>query len=329
MLTLNKAPIHPLFVALGASAFALGCAGMFQSTSSSSSSSSSEGHTGAVTFVNQSSARICRLEGHRGDDFNYVVDLGTGDSFEIPAGDDYLDLTATECGGQNTVFGTRGSVGDPGPDYISRLEHGRVVLYDTMPASSSGEHAFDVNRISMADWIPYGRDWQDASLARQGLDIVRDHASRSGWSEDFRFAVMMGREWGTVRNEWSGVITSRVAGVAVAARWADGHCTIQEFGLMQEHDGFNFSGSIRFNGVGPQWSLPCDAISYATSVPGVASLDGSSPAPTRSTATPAPAGGRCDNTCSTAFDNECDDGGPNSLYSVCALGTDCNDCGPR
>lgn len=37
----------------------------------------------------------------------------------------------------------------------------------------------------------------------------------------------------------------------------------------------------------------------------------------------------CDNTCATAGDGECDDGGPGSLYDVCALGTDCGDCGPR
>ncbi len=30
-----------------------------------------------------------------------------------------------------------------------------------------------------------------------------------------------------------------------------------------------------------------------------------------------------------AGDDECDDGGENSLYSICALGTDCQDCGPR
>jgi hypothetical protein len=37
----------------------------------------------------------------------------------------------------------------------------------------------------------------------------------------------------------------------------------------------------------------------------------------------------CTNTCPHADDGECDDGGPNSLYSICAYGTDCNDCGPR
>ncbi len=47
------------------------------------------------------------------------------------------------------------------------------------------------------------------------------------------------------------------------------------------------------------------------------------------TPTPAPAGALCTNTCSTANDSECDDGGPNSLYSICDLGSDCADCGPR
>jgi hypothetical protein len=37
----------------------------------------------------------------------------------------------------------------------------------------------------------------------------------------------------------------------------------------------------------------------------------------------------CFDTCPYANDRECDDGGPNSLYAVCAFGTDCADCGPR
>ncbi len=37
----------------------------------------------------------------------------------------------------------------------------------------------------------------------------------------------------------------------------------------------------------------------------------------------------CDNTCPFAFDDQCDDGGPNSDLAVCAIGTDCSDCGSR
>lgn len=37
----------------------------------------------------------------------------------------------------------------------------------------------------------------------------------------------------------------------------------------------------------------------------------------------------CTNTCRFAFDGECDDGGPGAVTSICDLGTDCGDCGPR
>jgi hypothetical protein len=46
-----------------------------------------------------------------------------------------------------------------------------------------------------------------------------------------------------------------------------------------------------------------------------------------SDAEPPPSG--CENTCFFADDDECDDGGPDSITSACVLGTDCGDCGPR
>lgn len=39
--------------------------------------------------------------------------------------------------------------------------------------------------------------------------------------------------------------------------------------------------------------------------------------------------GVCLDACRYAGDGACDDGGPGSLFSVCALGTDCTDCGAR
>ena len=38
---------------------------------------------------------------------------------------------------------------------------------------------------------------------------------------------------------------------------------------------------------------------------------------------------QCDNSCASANDAECDDGGPGSLYDICEYGSDCNDCGVR
>ena len=40
-------------------------------------------------------------------------------------------------------------------------------------------------------------------------------------------------------------------------------------------------------------------------------------------------GGLCSNDCAFARDGHCDDGGPNSLFSLCAPGSDCADCGVR
>ena len=40
-------------------------------------------------------------------------------------------------------------------------------------------------------------------------------------------------------------------------------------------------------------------------------------------------GGTCMDTCATAGDNECDDGGSASQYNICGFGTDCTDCGAR
>lgn len=58
---------------------------------------------------------------------------------------------------------------------------------------------------------------------------------------------------------------------------------------------------------------------------GGCSLYGNACAPV---APPPPIGG-CTNTCSTSSDGECDDGGIGSSYSICELGTDCDDCGYR
>jgi len=37
----------------------------------------------------------------------------------------------------------------------------------------------------------------------------------------------------------------------------------------------------------------------------------------------------CSDECSYASDGDCDDGGPDSDFTLCALGTDCSDCGAR
>ena len=37
----------------------------------------------------------------------------------------------------------------------------------------------------------------------------------------------------------------------------------------------------------------------------------------------------CEETCNFSSDNDCDDGGAGSEFDKCAVGSDCQDCGPR
>ena len=137
--------------------------------------------------------------------------------------------------------------------------------------------------------------------------------------------------WTTHRHNISGVITRRSISGLAGAVWNDGHCTIQQFGFNQEHNGSSFSGPITFAGVGPQWQVPCAFLDHMAGQRGVAGpgAGGTVVGAQTGGSNSGGGGGLCSNTCRTSSDGECDDGGPNSLYSICALGTDCNDCGVR
>jgi hypothetical protein len=88
--------------------------------------------------------------------------------------------------------------------------------------------------------------------------------------------------------------------------------------------------------LGPDEAYPWTAASYliagASPPPPPPPVWNSPPPPSPS---PPPPGAysctKCWDTCYTAStsDGSCDDGGPGAEYSMCALGTDCTDCGPR
>jgi len=42
-----------------------------------------------------------------------------------------------------------------------------------------------------------------------------------------------------------------------------------------------------------------------------------------------PASSACSNVCNSAFNGQCDDGGPGAEYAMCSYGSDCRDCGER
>ena len=288
------------------------------------------GVRGTVTIENRSQFDICWMDlmeddGHLAQD----VALSPGAMVEVNVDGDTNRLLLTECGGQRSLLGhPMNWYGTPqGPaEYLQNLQHDRIVLYDPgqAPAEASDHRAVALNPRPISDWI-FWSPTPDSNLAAEVHAVLLEKARRESWSETFEFSLLLSG-WGELRNRHTGILTGRSLQAAGFARWPDGHCTMQVFGYEQGHDGSDYAGPLRA-GVSTQLDIPCPALTYAAGIAGASPNDiaagGSSGGGGGS------AGGGCSNTCASSNDGECDDGGPNSLYSVCQLGTDCADCGGR
>ena len=291
------------------------------------SGSSSDAYTGTVTVENQSSLEVCRLMLDTQDGgFAEDVQLGPGESTTIDVDSSTIRFFVTECGDQRSLYGHPmnwygSAIGET--EYLSELAYDRIVLYDpgSAPGSAGDHRAVELNPRSISDWIFFDGH-QDAQMASGSFDAVSAQASRESWNESVEFTIPL-TDWNIERHPISGIPVARNFQAAAFARWPDGHCTMQAFGFRQGHDGSSFSGSIVYNGASAQLPIPCAALEYAANNPASSGGGGGG------SVSSAGGGGGCTNTCGSANDGECDDGGPGSLYSVCALGTDCADCGAR
>ena len=113
--------------------------------------------------------------------------------------------------------------------------------------------------------------------------------------------------------------------------------------LCAETCNYASDGDCDDGGIGAEFSLcalgsdctDCDGRTATTlPTPPVAPSPPATPplppvAPLPSTPPQLPGGSLCTETCVYPSDGLCDDGGSGSVYADCALGSDCNDCGPR
>ncbi|WP_434388210.1 hypothetical protein [Melittangium boletus] len=96
------------------------------------------------------------------------------------------------------------------------------------------------------------------ALAAEALIAIQQHAADNAWKEKFERAKIVSRGWTIDRHRVSGVILGRSLEVAAFARWPDGHCTYQNFGVRQEYDGSHYAPNFEFDGVGDQQDVDCD-----------------------------------------------------------------------
>lgn len=308
----------------------LGCGGAMGSTSTASSAPAA---LGTVTIENRSQLSVCGLSMiYQGGYASQEVDLSPGSSVQIDVQGATNRLYLTECGGQRSLLGhPMNWYGTPQgeTELLSNLRQNRIVLYDPgqAPAGASDHRAIALNPRPISDWIFFTPN-ADSNLAATLHAALLDTARRESWRESFEFSIPLG-DWSVLRNRNTGIITGHSVQAAGFARWPDGHCTMQAFGYEQAYDGSDFRGPIRV-GASTQLDIPCAVLPYAAGLPGASASSIATVSVTaRASGSPQTASGSCTNTCRTAHDGECDDGGPRSLYDVCDLGTDCADCGAR
>ena len=108
------------------------------------------------------------------------------------------------------------------------------------------------------NWATYKSGMSNPALEKQMVEVMKEKASREGWKETFSKAKIIDKDWYTIRNEYTGIITGRSINAIVYAKWPDGHCTIQEFNFLQDWNGSAWSKVLQFNGIGDQTTIDCD-----------------------------------------------------------------------
>jgi hypothetical protein len=230
-----------------------------------------------------------------------------GASFEIELEESRPDVFVTSCDGDGFLYASHVSVHSSSYDFSET---------DPQTYPERFDYLRRLNRMTT------GAVLDDPAVQAQMQAAIVTKARDAGWEDTPSVTLIAGSQWGNVRNNvTSFIVRRRIAGI-VGHRFPNGHCSIQMHTFQQEHEGDRFVGPLGFESTAGNINAGCTMLDWMEARAGGGG--GSSAA-----ASGGSGGGSCSNTCSSAHDNECDDGGPGAQYSVCALGTDCADCGAR
>lgn len=285
------------------SLFILGCGG----GSANSGSSGSDGDfTGTLSFQNESGEALCGVQMVQSDSTaTYEDRVESGESIELEIESNPDNLFVTSCDEDGFLYA--GSVS---------LDGGTYAFADTDPQTYQQRFDYlrELNRMNTNPVMV------DASVTAEMQEAVEMRARDQNWTDNPTVTLIASDDWSTLRHNVSGIITGRRIAGMVGHRFPDGHCSIQVHTFRQEHDGNDYSGSLRYEGTAGNIYAGCTMVDWMENQAGGGG---------GGSASSGGGGGGCSNTCSSANDGDCDDGGPGADYDVCEFGTDCGDCGER
>lgn len=291
---------------------ALAISGCFFGGSSGGSSdntdSSDSAWTGELTFTNNSGQPVCGVEFVQPDITTSHMDrLENGQSATIQIQDTVEFLYVTNCAGDGFLH----------TDGVELT--GSTYSFDSPSPQSFQERLNYLIQLNRMEPLP---PMNDPALQAELQRLVEQKAQTAGWIDNPSVTIIASPEWAIYRNNLTGIVTMRRLAGIVGHRFPDGECTIQMHTFAAQATGSGF-GQTNYEGSAGNIGAGCRMLDW------MAGGAASSGAASSGAAAAASAGNGCTNTCRSSNDGECDDGGPGSLYNVCAFGTDCADCGPR
>ena len=106
--------------------------------------------------------------------------------------------------------------------------------------------------------------------AGDALSAIRDWATENGHDEVYATMEIVSDDWSLMRHRVSGEVTGRSIGGITLARFPDGRCFEYGGSFFQEYVGGEFDTTIRAQGVGGGFVVPCETIDAVAAREGVA-----------------------------------------------------------
>lgn len=256
---------------LGFVGVSLGCAGMFGGGNSGNTSSGGSGGTaGPITIQNQTSSSICTVEVWQTGaepDYNAVdlsgSPLAQGGSTTVQISGTAYGLRLIECGNENVVWDSY----DPhnNHSHTNIQPDGRPFVLVDAGGTAEG-NVLTANVRPMSEYAPEAGSFQ-SEYGEQALQTAREFRDEHNYSEQFVGATVIDSDWEIARHRLSGQVTYRWMRVTVGQQWPDGHCSVQNMAMLQQHDGSDFSSNFRTEGMDAmsQVQVPCAALELLAS----------------------------------------------------------------
>lgn len=241
---------------------------------------SAGGAVGSIIVENRSGSDICRIEhdgGPRGQEsVNQEIRIPNNGSGTLEAATSIETLWVFDCRG-NVLFGRPNrSLTTPGTAHIGALNASTVTLLapGSTAQDSPERRTLVAEPMTASEYLTgivtglltrYDDSMNaDRALREQAFEALQSGGRERRYIETFLSLRLTVPEWIILRHRVTGIVTGRAINGVAIARFPDGHCQATPVTFSQQHDGSDFSGRLRFTGIGGNHYVPCSIAEAST-----------------------------------------------------------------